>query len=181
MMALVFGVIAASIFDGSMHFVFGSQSTNTAVAPAIQIASAVAKNVFGCVMTSSPGPMPMRHQRQPDRVGAVAHADGVRRSVKRRELLLELLEHRPLHVLAALDHALDVRVYLRLNVLVLADVTIETNLHHLSQHAFLLERLKPLSVIAFGLQFKGRRQLFAAKLRQSRYRRGPGRWVGQRS
>ena len=59
MRALVRGVIAASIFAGSMHFVFGSQSTNTAVAPAIQIASAVAKNVFGCVMTSSPGPMPI--------------------------------------------------------------------------------------------------------------------------
>ena len=39
-------------------FVFGSQSTNTAVAPAIQMASAVAKNVLGWVMTSSPGPMP---------------------------------------------------------------------------------------------------------------------------
>ena len=59
MIAFVCGVIAASIFDGSMHLVSGSQSTNTAVAPAIQIASAVAKNVFGCVMTSSPGPMPM--------------------------------------------------------------------------------------------------------------------------
>jgi hypothetical protein len=58
MMALVFDVIAASILAGSMHLVLGSQSTNTAVAPAIQIASAVAKNVFGWVMTSSPGPMP---------------------------------------------------------------------------------------------------------------------------
>jgi len=58
MIAFVFGVIAASIFAGSMHLVLGSQSTNTAVAPAIQIASAVAKNVFGWVMTSSPGPIP---------------------------------------------------------------------------------------------------------------------------
>ena len=33
---------------GSMQFVCGSESTNTAVAPAIQMASAVAKNVFGC-------------------------------------------------------------------------------------------------------------------------------------
>ena len=46
MIAFVFGVIAASILDGSMHLVTGSQSTNTAVAPAIQIASAVAKNVY---------------------------------------------------------------------------------------------------------------------------------------
>ncbi len=59
MMAFVFGVIAASIFAGSMHLVSGSQSTNTAVAPAIQMASAVAKKVFGCVITSSPGPMPI--------------------------------------------------------------------------------------------------------------------------
>src|SRR5947209_6161053 len=47
MIAFVFGVMAASIFAGSMQPVFGSESTNTAVAPAIQIASAVAKNVFG--------------------------------------------------------------------------------------------------------------------------------------
>ena len=47
MIALVLGVMAASIFAGSMHLVFGSQSTKTAVAPATQIASAVAKKVFG--------------------------------------------------------------------------------------------------------------------------------------
>jgi hypothetical protein len=47
MMALVFGVMAASILAGSMHLVLGSQSTNTAVAPAIQMASAVAKKVLG--------------------------------------------------------------------------------------------------------------------------------------
>ena len=57
-MALVFGVIAASIFAGSMFFVLGSQSTSTAFAPAIQMASAVAKKVFAVVMTSSPLPMP---------------------------------------------------------------------------------------------------------------------------
>ena len=57
-MALVFGVMAASIRLTSMLQVFGSQSTNTAVAPATQMASAVAKNVFAVVMTSSPVPMP---------------------------------------------------------------------------------------------------------------------------
>ena len=51
MMALVLGVIAASILAGQMHLVLGQQSTKTAVAPAIQIASAVAKKVFGWVMT----------------------------------------------------------------------------------------------------------------------------------
>ena len=50
--------MAASILAGSMQFVFGSESTKTAVAPAIQMASAVAKKVFVCVMHSSPGPMP---------------------------------------------------------------------------------------------------------------------------
>lgn len=38
--------------------VFGSQSTKTAVAPAIQMASAVPKKLLDVVMTSSPGPMP---------------------------------------------------------------------------------------------------------------------------
>src|ERR1035438_412123 len=39
MMALVLGLIAASILAGQMHLVLGQQSTKTAVAPAIQIAS----------------------------------------------------------------------------------------------------------------------------------------------
>ena len=58
MMALVLGVMAASIFFGSMQRVLGSQSTNTTVAPTTHAASAVAKKVLGWVMTSSPGPMP---------------------------------------------------------------------------------------------------------------------------
>jgi len=58
MMALVLRVMAASIRPGQMHLLPAWQSTNTAVAPAIQMASAVAKKVLGCVMTSSPGPMP---------------------------------------------------------------------------------------------------------------------------
>ena len=94
MIAFVFGVIAASIFAGSMHLVFGSQSTNTAVAPAIQIASAVAKNVFGCVMTSSPGPMPIAISASQIASVPLPGADGVRHPVKRGQLLLELLEHR---------------------------------------------------------------------------------------
>ena len=53
-MPTVRGVMAASIFAGSMFRVAGSQSTNTALPPAIQMASAVAKNVFAVVMTSSP-------------------------------------------------------------------------------------------------------------------------------
>ena len=41
-----------------MFLVRGSMSTKIGVAPASQMASAVAKNVFDVVMTSSPGPMP---------------------------------------------------------------------------------------------------------------------------
>ena len=58
MIALVRGVIAASISSGSMLQVSGSTSTNTGVAPSSTIISAVATNVNGVVMTSSPGPMP---------------------------------------------------------------------------------------------------------------------------
>ena len=57
-MARVFGVMAASILVTSILRVFGSESTNTGVAPASQIASAVAKKVFDVVMISSPGPSP---------------------------------------------------------------------------------------------------------------------------
>ena len=58
MMPTVREVTAASIFAGSMLRVRGSQSTNTALAPTNQIASAVAKNVLAVVMISSPGLTP---------------------------------------------------------------------------------------------------------------------------
>jgi hypothetical protein len=57
MMAFVRGVIAASTCDASMLQVSGWISTNTGVAPASTIISAVAANVNGVVMTSSPGRM----------------------------------------------------------------------------------------------------------------------------
>ncbi len=150
MMAFVFGVIAASIFDGSMHLVLGSQSTNTAVAPAIQIASAVAKNVFGCVMTSSPGPMPIAISASQIASVPLPDADGVRHPVKRGQLLFELLEHGALHVLAALDHALQVRVYLRLNVLVLPHVSVKADLHHHLHGLRLPQKIRIASLHPFG-------------------------------
>ncbi len=130
MIAFVFGVIAASIFDGSMHLVlriavdehggragdpdrFGGREERVRMRDDL-----VAR------------PDAHRHQRQPDRVGAVPRADGVRHPVKCGQLLFELLEHGALHVLAALEHALHVRVYLRLNVLVLPDVSVKADLHH---------------------------------------------------
>jgi hypothetical protein len=55
MIAFVRGVIAASSFAGSMLYERRSTSTNTGFAPISAIISAVAKNVNGTVITSSPG------------------------------------------------------------------------------------------------------------------------------
>ena len=57
MTARVLSVIACSTSRASMLPVSGSTSTNTGVAPACRIAFAVAMNVIGVVMTSSPGPI----------------------------------------------------------------------------------------------------------------------------
>lgn len=101
------------------------------------------------------GPDAHRHQREPDGIRAVPDTDGMRGSVERGKLLLELLQHRPLDVLATFNHTLDVRVDFRLDVLVLAHVPVETHLHHLSQHHFSSRRvLKPKSVSAFAPVFK---------------------------
>ena len=51
MIAVVCGVIAASIFAGSIVIVSGSMSQNTGVAPLQLIACGVAGNVKGVVMT----------------------------------------------------------------------------------------------------------------------------------
>ena len=55
MIARVRGVMAASTAAVSMLNVPGSISTNTGVPPALWIVPAVAKNVNGVVITSSPG------------------------------------------------------------------------------------------------------------------------------
>ena len=58
MIAFVRGPIKAAVELGSRLKVTGSISQKTGVAPAIRIADAVAKNVNGDVMISSPGPIP---------------------------------------------------------------------------------------------------------------------------
>ena len=63
MIAFVRGVTAASIRAGSMSSVSGSTSTNTGTAPIISAALAVAMNVYGGTMTSSPGPIAERLER----------------------------------------------------------------------------------------------------------------------
>src|SRR5690606_4486271 len=54
--AFVREVRAAAAAAGSMLNVFGSMSTNTGFAPTLWIAPAVAKNVNGGAITSSPAP-----------------------------------------------------------------------------------------------------------------------------
>ncbi len=104
MMALVLSVIAASILAGSMHLVFGSQSTRTALAPAIQMASAVAKKVLAWVMTSSPGPMPSAIRDSQMASVPLPTPMACLLPKYSRGLRLERLEHRALDVLAAHEH-----------------------------------------------------------------------------
>lgn len=58
MIAFVRGVMRLSICAGSMLYVSGKMSAKTGTAPTRLIAPAVAKNVYGVVTTSSPGPIP---------------------------------------------------------------------------------------------------------------------------
>ena len=57
-MALVRGVIAASRRSASRLSVSGSTSTSTGRPPRCSTTDAVAENVIGLVITSSPGPTP---------------------------------------------------------------------------------------------------------------------------
>ena len=114
---------------GQMHLVSGQQSTKTAVAPAIQIASAVAKNVFGCVMTSSPGPMPRAMRASQMASVPLPRPTAIFGAVIGGQLGLELLEHRAHDVLAALQDRLDILINLRFDIMVLPDVAVKFNFH----------------------------------------------------
>ena len=70
-----------------------------------------------------------RHQHEPNGIGAVAHADGVFHAVIGGQLALELFEHRTLDVIAAQQNLLDVGVNFLLQILVLANVSVEFNFH----------------------------------------------------
>src|SRR5256712_445478 len=59
MIAFVRGVMAASIFAGSMHHVSGSTSTSTGLAPAMITTLAVTMMVKSGMITSSPAPTPI--------------------------------------------------------------------------------------------------------------------------
>jgi len=73
MIALVFGEIFGAIFSGSMLNVSGQMSTNTGLAPASAIVSAVAMKVNGDVMTSSPAPMPQARKASRSASVPLAH------------------------------------------------------------------------------------------------------------
>ena len=100
-MAFVRLVMALRTAGGSMQRVSVSQSTRTAVQPAIHIASAVAKKVLALVINSSPSPRPSAMK--------VSHSASVPlptpmayfAPLVRGQLLFELLEHGTLDVLAA--------------------------------------------------------------------------------
>ena len=75
------------------------------------------------------GPDPECHEGEPDRIRAVAGADGVFHAVERCQFLLELLVHRPVDVLAALQDLGDIGVDFLLDIVVLPNVSVESNLH----------------------------------------------------
>ena len=88
MMARVRGVTAASTAAGSRQSVASSTSTKTGRAPARTITLAVAGQVSGVVMTSSPSPSPTPSARSARYIAAVqdetASACGPRRSRRTR-------------------------------------------------------------------------------------------------
>ena len=69
------------------------------------------------------------HEGQPQCVGSVADADGVFHPVIGRQLRFEALEHRPHHVLSALQDFVEVRVYFRFDVVILLNMSIEGHFH----------------------------------------------------
>jgi len=70
-------------------------------------------------------PYPESHEREPDRVGAVADTDCVLGSVVTRQLSLESFEHWAHDVLAAHENLMNVGINFRLYVLVLSYVSVE--------------------------------------------------------
>ena len=129
MMALVLGVMAASIFSGSMHLVVGAAIHEDGGGAGDPDGFGRGKEGVRVGDDFVAGADAQGHEGQPDGVGAVADADGVLGAVIGGEFAFELLEHGAHDVLAALQHRLDVLINFRLNVMVLPDVTVEFNFH----------------------------------------------------
>ena len=94
MIALVFGVIAASILAGSMHLVLriAIHEHRGGAGDPDRLGRGEERVRVGDDLVARPDAQ--RHERQPDRVRAVADADGVFGAVVGGQLALELLEHR---------------------------------------------------------------------------------------
>ena len=97
----------------------GLMSTNTGLAPASTMVSAVAAKVKGVVMTSWPGPMPFGHQGDQERLGAAGDGDAVLGAGVGGELGFQLGHLGAHDELAVVEHGLDARVDAGLEGLVL--------------------------------------------------------------
>src|SRR6266571_2520096 len=127
-MARVRGVMARPTAAGSMLKVSGSTSTNTGVPPALWIAPAVAKNVNGVVMTSSPGFRPSALSGS--RSASVPLAQAIAYFAwESRHPCLELRHRGAHHELLRLDHRLHGGQDLVLDRAVLCDEVEQRDVH----------------------------------------------------
>ena len=84
-------------------------STKTGLAPVRAMAPAVAKKVYGVVITSSPGPMSLGHQADQQGVAAGGNGDGVGAAAVRGQLGLAVGHGRAEDALLALQHGVHRR------------------------------------------------------------------------
>src|ERR1700683_2263806 len=70
-----------------------------------------------------------RHEYEPHGIGSIADSDRIFHLWGSGQLLLEALEHRAHHVLAALQNFRDARIDLSLDTVVLLYVTVKGHLH----------------------------------------------------
>src|ERR1035437_777163 len=77
------------------------------------------------------GTNPERHEGEPQRVRSVGDADGELHSVILGQLLLEPLEHGTHDILAGFQNSVNVSINLRLKVVILTDMAVESDVHTL--------------------------------------------------
>src|ERR1039457_454963 len=71
------------------------------------------------------------HEGKPEGVGTVGDADGELHSVIRGQLPLEALEHGAHDILAGFQNSVNVAIDLRFEVVILADMAVESDVHNL--------------------------------------------------
>ena len=114
MMALVFGVMAASILSGQMHLVVGAAIHEDRRGAGDPDRFGGGEEGIRVGDDFVAGADAEGHEGQPDGVGAVAQADGELGAVISGQFGFELLEHRAHDILAALQNRLDVLINFRL-------------------------------------------------------------------